>query len=64
MQDAEGRSVSVRIAATAAASGERCEFSASGRVITFHGFLKAYVEGADDPEGDRDDAETRLPEPR
>ena len=23
-------------------------FSASGRVITFHGFLKAYVEGADD----------------
>ncbi len=25
------------------------EFSASGKTITFHGFLKAYVEGADDP---------------
>ncbi len=61
MKDAEGRSVSMRIAA-AAASGETCEFSASGRVITFHGFLKAYVEGADDPEGDRDDTEARLPD--
>ncbi len=61
MKDAEGRSVSVRIAATAS-SGEECEFSASGRVITFHGFLKAYVEGADDPDSERDDRETRLPE--
>ncbi len=62
MRDAEGRSVSVRIAATAT-TGEACEFSASGRVITFHGFLKAYVEGHDDPDADRDDSETRLPEP-
>jgi DNA topoisomerase-1 len=61
MKDAEGRSVTVRIAADAT-SGERCEFTASGRVITFHGFLKAYVEGGDDPGGDRDDTETRLPE--
>jgi DNA topoisomerase-1 len=61
MKDAEGRSVSVRIAALAA-TGEECEFSASGRVITFHGFLKAYVEGADDPESERDDRETRLPD--
>ena len=36
-------------------------FSASGRVITFHGFLKAYVEGSDDDAGARDDQETRLP---
>ena len=36
-------------------------FSASGRVITFHGFLKAYVEGTDDVAAARDDAETRLP---
>ena len=50
----------MRIGATTAA-GEACEFSSSGRVITFHGFLKAYVEGADDPE-QRDDRETRLPE--
>jgi len=61
MKDAEGRSVSVRIAATAT-TGELCEFSASGRVITFHGFLKAYVEGADDPDSERDDRETRLPD--
>jgi len=61
MKDAEGRSVSVRIAATAT-TGEACEFSSSGRVITFYGFLKAYVEGHDDPEADRDDRETRLPD--
>ncbi|MEP6666042.1 MAG: type I DNA topoisomerase, partial [Nocardioidaceae bacterium] len=61
MRDAEGRSVSVRIAATAT-SGEQCEFSASGRVITFHGFMKAYVEGHDDPDADREDRETRLPD--
>ncbi len=61
MRDAEGRSVSVRIAATAT-SGEACEFSASGRVITFYGFMKAYVEGHDDPDADRDDRETRLPD--
>ncbi len=42
-------------------TGERVEFGASGKVITFHGFLKAYVEGADDPSSDRDDQERRLP---
>jgi len=61
MKDAEGRSVSVRISADAT-TGEACEFSASGRVITFHGFLKAYVEDRDDPDGDRDDSESRLPD--
>ena len=63
MKDAEGRSVSVRLGARAA-SGEDCEFGASGRVITFHGFLRAYVEGSDDPESERDDRETRLPDVR
>jgi DNA topoisomerase-1 len=59
MKDAEGRTVTIRIGASAA-TGEECEFASSGRVITFHGFLKAYVEGADDP-AERDDRETRLP---
>lgn len=64
MKDAEGRSVTVRLGG-AASTGEDVVFSASGRVITFHGFLKAYVEGRDD-EGDPDaggpdDRETRLP---
>ena len=39
----------------------RDRFSASGRTITFHGFLKAYVEDIDDASKRRDDAETRLP---
>ena len=61
MKDAEGRSVSIKIDATAS-TGEKCEFTSSGRVITFHGFLKAYVEGADDPSAGTDDQETRLPD--
>ncbi len=60
MKDAEGRSVTVRLGG-GAASGEDVVFSASGRVITFHGFLKAYVEGSDDPDKESDDRETRLP---
>ncbi|MFC4057234.1 type I DNA topoisomerase [Planomonospora corallina] len=60
MKDAVGESVTVKVGG-ASSAGERVEFSASGRTITFHGFLKAYVEGADDPATDRDDAEKRLP---
>jgi DNA topoisomerase-1 len=60
MKDATGESVSVRVAGTSS-TGERAEFGASGKVITFYGFLKAYVEGADDPDADRDDRERRLP---
>jgi len=60
MKDAVGQSVSIRLGGHAA-SGEDVVFSASGRVITFHGFLKAYVEGTDDVSATRDDAETRLP---
>ncbi|MEV0974581.1 type I DNA topoisomerase [Microtetraspora glauca] len=60
MKDAVGESVSVKVGGTSS-SGENVEFGATGRTITFHGFLKAYVEGADDPSTDRDDAEKRLP---
>jgi DNA topoisomerase-1 len=60
MKDAVGQSVTIRLGG-AAASGEDVVFSASGRVITFHGFLKAYVEGRDDDDSDSDDRETRLP---
>ncbi|MBF4163263.1 type I DNA topoisomerase [Nocardioides acrostichi] len=60
MKDATGQSVTIRLGG-AAATGEDVVFSATGRVITFHGFLKAYVEGTDD--GKRsDDSETRLPQ--
>ena len=59
MKDATGESVSVRITGTSSA-GEEAEFTASGKIISFHGFLKLYVE---DVEGDaeRDDRERRLP---
>ncbi|HVB27600.1 MAG TPA: type I DNA topoisomerase, partial [Mycobacteriales bacterium] len=61
MADAVGSSVSVRLGAVSSA-GEDAEFAATGKVITFPGFLRAYVEGADDPEAESDDAETRLPQ--
>ncbi|SHE73457.1 type I DNA topoisomerase [Streptoalloteichus hindustanus] len=61
MADAKGTTLSVRITGTAA-SGEECAFAASGRTITFAGFLKAYVEAVDaEAGGEADDAETRLP---
>jgi DNA topoisomerase-1 len=59
MKDAVGQSVTIRIGG-AASTGEDVVFSASGRVITFHGFLKAYVEGTEEG-AQKDDAETRLP---
>ncbi|MFJ9540952.1 type I DNA topoisomerase [Streptomyces sp. NPDC101225] len=61
MKDATGNSVTVKIGG-AAADGRDVEFSASGKTITFHGFLKAYVEGADDPNAELDDRERRLPQ--
>jgi len=61
MKDATGRSVSIRLGGEAG-TGEDVVFAASGRVITFHGFLKAYVEGSDDPDSDSDDTQARLPD--
>jgi len=60
MKDAVGNTVTIRLGG-AAATGEDVVFSTSGRVITFHGFLKAYVEGTDAADQASDDAETRLP---
>jgi DNA topoisomerase-1 len=61
MQDAKGTTMSVRIVGTAT-SGEACTFAASGRTITFAGFLKAYVEAVDtETGGEADDKQSRLP---
>ena len=58
MKDAVGQSVSVRTALRATAVTWS---PASGRVITFHGFLKAYVEGTEG--GKRsDDDQVPLPD--
>ncbi|WP_371480750.1 type I DNA topoisomerase [Kitasatospora sp. NBC_00315] len=61
MKDAVGQSVTVKVGG-ASSDGRDVEFSASGKIITFHGFLKAYVEGADDPNAELDDRERRLPQ--
>jgi len=59
MKDATGESVSVRITGTSS-DGEEAEFTATGKIISFHGFLKAYVEDVED-DAERDDRERRLP---
>lgn len=61
MADAKGTTMSVRIVGTAT-TGEECTFAASGRTITFAGFLKAYVEAVDsEAGGEADDKQSRLP---
>jgi len=58
MNDAEGQTVVIELAASTKTGGEAV-FRASGTVITSPGFLLAYESGRDEPEGD--DEERRLP---
>lgn len=63
MSDAKGFTATIKLAGTA--SDQRvAEFSASGTVITFRGFLAAYEEGKDTtPEAEASEsAEARLPQ--
>ncbi|MGK5110604.1 MULTISPECIES: type I DNA topoisomerase [unclassified Geodermatophilus] len=65
MADAVGQTVSIRLAGRSS-TDEAVEFTASGRTITFPGFLRAYVESRDegaagDDDPGTDDAERRLP---
>jgi DNA topoisomerase I len=72
MADARGTTLSLRITGAArpatlgtgeSSDGQQVVFGASGRTITFAGFLKAYVESLDDQAGgEADDAESRLPQ--
>ena len=75
MADAVGKTVSVRIEAPLSAAvtvgaesavvlpeATATTWAASGRTITFPGYLRVYVEGSDDPEADLDDRERVLPE--
>ena len=59
MADARGLTVSLRLGATTP-SGRDVEFSASGTVITFRGFLAAYEESRDD---EQNGAEEERPLP-
>ncbi len=68
MNDATGTSAQIRLVSDVPpggpnniAAGEVAEFSASGRVIAFPGFLRAYVEGQDDPDAELADREVVLP---
>ena len=61
MADARGTTLSLRITGQAG-SGQQVTFAASGRTITFAGFLKAYVETVDElAGGEAGDEERRLP---
>jgi DNA topoisomerase-1 len=58
MSDARGRRITITIA------GDGAVFQVSGKTIDFPGFLRAYVEGSDDPEAELADQETLLPSVR
>ncbi|MFK0240618.1 type I DNA topoisomerase [Microbacterium sp. NPDC090281] len=57
MADAKYETTTVTIAV--AADGQNAEFTASGTVYTFKGFLEAYEEGRDEKRGDADAAENQ-----
>ena len=65
MSDARGSTATVKLAVDTAVEGaQRVEFSASGTIISFRGFLAAYEEGRDDEAAARAQAaqeERRLP---
>ena len=50
-----------RVEVTIEQGGVAHVFGASGKAILFPGFLRAYVEGADDPDAELGDRETILP---
>jgi DNA topoisomerase-1 len=56
MSDARGHRITITI------EGDGAVFQVSGKTIDFAGYLRAYVEGSDDPEGDLADRETVLPQ--
>ncbi|ALU40779.1 DNA topoisomerase I [Kocuria flava] len=60
MADAKGSTATVRLGATSS-TGHDAEFSASGTVITFRGFLAAYEEGRDEEPAESKDGDKRLP---
>ncbi len=63
MADAKGSTATVKLGATLdrEAPAEQVEFTASGTVITFRGFMAAYEEGRDEQRNANADEERRLP---
>ena len=56
MADSRGRRISITI------EGGGATFQVGGKTIDFAGYLRAYVEGADDPQAELADKETVLPQ--
>ena len=64
MQDAKVSTTTARIQATGIAGHGPAEFTASGTVVTFKGFLAAYEESQDESrneDDDNDEKESKLP---
>lgn len=67
MNDAKGKRVTAKLGADISglrvdnSSYNSATFVAHGRTIVFPGFLRAYVQGSDDPDSDLEDRETILP---
>ncbi len=55
MVDARGHRISITL------EGGGAVFQVSGKTVDFPGFLRAYVEGSDDPQAELADKETLLP---
>ncbi|HEY2893930.1 MAG TPA: type I DNA topoisomerase [Pirellulales bacterium] len=55
MSDAQGRRITVAI------EGGDALFQVGGKIIDFPGYLRAYVEGSDDPQGDLAEQDKVLP---
>ena len=60
MADAQLLRTSIEITGTTP-DNHRAVFSSSGKAIEFAGFLRAYVEGSDDPSAELGEQETLLP---
>lgn len=60
-QMAQARVLRTSVEVQVTADGKDLRFAASGRQILFDGFLRAYVEGSDDPEAELEGTERRLP---
>jgi DNA topoisomerase I len=63
-QMADARLLRTSLEITAPGPDGEAVFSASGKAVQFPGFLRAYVEGSDDPAAELGDQETVLPKLR
>jgi DNA topoisomerase-1 len=52
MADARGRRISITLELASASGKTRAQFQVGGKTIDFPGYLRAYVEGSDDPEAE------------